>query len=864
MKKLILKNGYSPGDIVMLTAAVRDLHRTYPDQFLTDVRTPCPDLWLNNPYITPIREDDPEATVLECDYPLINRCDVAPYHCLHGFVEFLNDRLGLHIRPTEFRGDIHLSLREKSWYSQVHELTGDATPFWIIVAGGKIDVTIKWWSAARFQAVVDHFHGRIQFVQAGAVGPHHFHPRLDGVIDLRGRTNLRELVRLVHHAQGVLCPVTCVMHLAAAVERRVGESGLRPCVVIAGGREPPHWEAYPGHHFLHTLGALPCCALQACWRARTVPLCDGDERDAPGSCCADVAEDLPRCMHLITAEDVIRRIETCFEGGAAKYLTPTQAAAAAKGVAATRSNPKAVVELSAHNVRAAMDDYIRTIPSYPGGFKGRGIVICGGGLKYFTPAWVCLRLLRRLGCRLPIQLWHVGKRELSPPMAALVTPYDVECVDAAAVAQTLGVRCPSGWPLKPFAMLHAPFREVLFLDADNVPLVDPEFLFETPAYRETGAIFWPDFDGHEMDPRILDLCGVPRAEARALESGQIVIDKERCWRELNLAGWCNEHSGFFYKFMYGDKETFGLAFRKLRRPYAMPTKPLHHLRDTMCQHDFEGRRIFQHRNTDKWDLFGSNRPDPGFEREEECFELLRELRETWDGRAGEIRTWRNPGWLHAVSPSPARTPTFQAAMITCPERQAMVQETLARLRRSDWGERPVHVQLDEGQSSDRVARISAVARLALSWLAEQNADYALLFEDDVDFNRHFLENLLAWAPLQHDEVTLASLCNFGIPPLAGDPRRHFIVADPLSMHGSQGYLISREALRFILDHWNEAPVPLDLKVLELAGRFGPPLLYHSPSLVQHIGRESIWGGDWRDSPDFDPLWRASSHPLGRI
>ena len=38
--KLILRNSQSPGDIVMLTAAVRDLHACRPGQFLTDVRTP--------------------------------------------------------------------------------------------------------------------------------------------------------------------------------------------------------------------------------------------------------------------------------------------------------------------------------------------------------------------------------------------------------------------------------------------------------------------------------------------------------------------------------------------------------------------------------------------------------------------------------------------------------------------------------------------------------------------------------------------------------------------------------------------------------------------------------------------------------
>ena len=143
----------------MLTAAVRDLHLCYPGQFLTDVRTSCPDLWLNNPHITPMKEEEPGVEALDCSYPLINRCNTTPHHCLHGFIEFLNHHLGLKITPTVFRGDIHLSEQEKAWYSQVHELTRREIPFWIIAAGGKYDVTIKWWDSRRYQEVVDHFRG---------------------------------------------------------------------------------------------------------------------------------------------------------------------------------------------------------------------------------------------------------------------------------------------------------------------------------------------------------------------------------------------------------------------------------------------------------------------------------------------------------------------------------------------------------------------------------------------------------------------------------------------------------------------------------------------------------------------------------
>jgi ADP-heptose:LPS heptosyltransferase len=51
MRRPILRNSQSAGDIVMLTAAVRDLHRSYPGEFVTDVRTPFPELWAHNPHI---------------------------------------------------------------------------------------------------------------------------------------------------------------------------------------------------------------------------------------------------------------------------------------------------------------------------------------------------------------------------------------------------------------------------------------------------------------------------------------------------------------------------------------------------------------------------------------------------------------------------------------------------------------------------------------------------------------------------------------------------------------------------------------------------------------------------------------------
>jgi len=57
----------------------------------------------------------------------------------------------------------------------------------------------------------------------------------------------------------------------------------------------------------------------------------------------------------------------------------------------------------------------------------------------------------------------------------------------------------------------------------------------------------------------------------------------------------------------------------------MPKRGLHFIDGTLCQHDFEGRRIFQHR-LKKWSLHGENSRTEDFWFEEDCLRYLAELR----------------------------------------------------------------------------------------------------------------------------------------------------------------------------------------------------------------------------------------------
>jgi FkbM family methyltransferase len=605
-----LRSPYTLGDVVVLTAAVRDLHRAHPRAFRISVETSAREIWENNPHVA---EAGPLDRVIDLGGVTLDRSGATGRHYVHAYLDLINRRLGTSARITEIKGDIHLSRRELRWHSDVWTLCGREIPFWLISCGGKLDIPLKWWDAKQAQQVVDALRGRIQFVQVGNWGCEH--PRLEGAIDLRGKTNLRDLIHLMHYADGALCGVTSLMHLAAAVPTEHG--GARAAVIVGGAREPASWEAYPGHEHIGTEDRVPC---GHCWRSK---LAD----------CEDVREGIPLCLREISSEEIVGRIERLAASGRARMLSARDRRAAGRArLRAAAQNDFDRHNLHELNAAAKAAEFIAQIPPLPPRrFAGRGIVICAGGARYFACAWVCIRILRHLGCELPIELWHLGREEVDLAMEELLRPFGVRCVNARRFMRRHPMRNPLGWELKAYAMLHSRFREILYLDADNVPVRDPAFLFDSPEFRAAGAIFWPDYRMLSPRRQIWKLCGVPHRREPEFESGQMVVDKERCWRALNLAWWYNDHSEFFYRHIHGDKETFHMAWRRLEQPYTMPAHPVRALKGTMCQHDFAGRVLFQHRSASKWKLFGASEKIDGFEHEAICLRFLAELRERWNG-----------------------------------------------------------------------------------------------------------------------------------------------------------------------------------------------------------------------------------------
>ncbi|RZK02382.1 MAG: hypothetical protein EOO43_23420, partial [Flavobacterium sp.] len=238
--------------------------------------------------------------------------------------------------------------------------------------------------------------------------------------------------------------------------------------------------------------------------------------------------------------------------------------------------------------------------------QGKGIVITAGGLKYFTTTYVLIHTLRSMGCLLPIEVWYHGD-ELTRSMCKILEKLEVRCLNTKDYIHTP----PSGFLMKPLAIMYSNFREVLFLDADNNCIKDPTYLFHDGNYEKYGCMFWPDYWRTSPSNPIWSILEIECNNSPEQESGQILVNKSRCWDQLQLCLYFNMKGMDYYKLLYGDKDTFRFAWLALKSPYYMipfdtgSCGVMHESSfygNTMVQHDAQGEIIFLHRNLLKWDI----------------------------------------------------------------------------------------------------------------------------------------------------------------------------------------------------------------------------------------------------------------------
>ena len=240
--------------------------------------------------------------------------------------------------------------------------------------------------------------------------------------------------------------------------------------------------------------------------------------------------------------------------------------------------------------------------SEPPPCEGQGIVIAGGG-RYLDWGYVLVRKLRAMGCQLPIQMWHLGPKEMPGKCSDLFKQMDCETVDAHRVMMNHPVREMSAWVMKSYAVRHCPWRQVMFLDADCFPEILPEEIFNDKDVRSVGSLFFHDVGHHNSGFGYLDWSLLPLE--REFETGQFLFDKHKAWLALCWILWASEHaSDVFYQTGHGDKFVHEVSIRSSGVPHLIGGPS--NWEGYGIGHQFKGRLAFKHAMAMKrreWPMF---------------------------------------------------------------------------------------------------------------------------------------------------------------------------------------------------------------------------------------------------------------------
>ncbi|OQR92681.1 hypothetical protein ACHHYP_03352 [Achlya hypogyna] len=239
-------------------------------------------------------------------------------------------------------------------------------------------------------------------------------------------------------------------------------------------------------------------------------------------------------------------------------------------------------------------------------FSGRGIIV--SVYDTMVPmAGSLVRQLRTLGAVEDIHFYHCDG-ELSPASQALLRSLDpkLDIIDVCSEYVSQGllpkekVHDFRSFFLKPMALIHSSFAEVMLLDADDILFENPSRLWTVPGYQATGTLFFYDreiwkpdylnhpfnatmdglhkllatfnyakFDlpGHRPSEHLIQSLAYKGLSGHEQDSAIVLINKRKAGPALDVLWELLLVEQYKYEFTYGDKELFWLSYELSGRPY---------------------------------------------------------------------------------------------------------------------------------------------------------------------------------------------------------------------------------------------------------------------------------------------------------
>jgi hypothetical protein len=269
--------GGSPGDDLLCTPVIDRLVAAGAGPLW--MMSNHPDLFRHNPSVAHVVPFDVQLAYALAmlgvrrlrlqyhDYDATDDRSIAPADHI---IRLLARRAGIDPSTVALAPRVHLDAAERSWgrFGDRQIAIQSST------RSAAMPIANKEWFPDRFQQVVDALGAEFTFVQLGAASD----PALEGTIDLRGKTTIREAASVLLHSSVFIGLVGFLMHLAKAVETR--------SVIVYGGREHPSQSGYADNVNLYT--DLPCAP---CWYWNHSPY----DRE---------------CMRAIRAVDVVNAVRS--------------------------------------------------------------------------------------------------------------------------------------------------------------------------------------------------------------------------------------------------------------------------------------------------------------------------------------------------------------------------------------------------------------------------------------------------------------------------------------------------------------------------------------------------------------------------
>lgn len=135
--------------------------------------------------------------------------------------------------------------------------------------------------------------------------------------------------------------------------------------------------------------------------------------------------------------------------------------------------------------RRSHAEVVSRLPDYPRGlYQGKGIVMLAGG-RYSEFAATSLNVLRQVGSTLPVEVWATNDSEEIDGWCEELAQDGIACRRLADYINLDHFKHPYQWKI--LTLLFSAFEELVFLDADCMPLRNPDVLLDSTIYNETGG-----------------------------------------------------------------------------------------------------------------------------------------------------------------------------------------------------------------------------------------------------------------------------------------------------------------------------------------------------------------------------------------